>query len=382
MTRDPAVVAESRALKTVLDRFPSLAALRASAEWPGLEARLMRLLGTIHRYEPPAPPGPPADAARVRAVQWNVEHGNWYEQVETALLRRPEMADADLLFFNEIDFGMARAANRDVTGDLSRALGRHAVWAPLFIETTPGRDDDPRMAAGRENEEALFGLAILSRWPIGEVRCVPLPSPEAIQFDIERMYGRHVALIAEIRRPDASFVAVSAHLEVHRTRAHRAAQVRVVIEALREERRPVVFAGDWNTHTFDRGLWHTHVTGGASLLTWPGAMLRGRLLHPDRGPFHEPLFDLLRAAGFEWERFADREPTLQLRLDRLDEVNALPAWLRRAAAAPLAWAERRGALRLDWFAGRGWHGGRGATVRGLDGAGRASDHAPIIAEFE
>ena len=77
----------------------------------------------------------------------------------------------------------------------------------------------------------------------------------------------------------------------------------------------------------------------------------------------------------------DYQPSLQLRLDRLDEVHALPRWLRDVAAHPLAWAERRGRLRLDWFAGRGWNGGSGHTVLGLDGPGRASDHAPIVAEF-
>jgi len=122
--------------------------------------------------------------------------------------------------------------------------------------------------------------------------------------------------------------------------------------------------------------------GGTSLLTWPRSLLHARLTRPDRGPFHEPLFDVLRAHGFEWERFVDYAPTLELRFDRLDEVNLLPAVLRRAAAPVLRWAEARGALRLDWFAGRGWRGGQGRTVHGFDGRGRASDHAPIVARFE
>ena len=33
-----------------------------------------------------------------------------------------------------------------------------------------------------------------------KVRVLDLPSPEAYQFDLERMVGRHIALIAEIRR--------------------------------------------------------------------------------------------------------------------------------------------------------------------------------------
>jgi hypothetical protein len=63
-------------------------------------------------------------------------------------------------------------------------------------------------------------------------------------------------------------------------------------------------------------------------------------------------------------------------------VRTLPRPFDRLAPVLLAHAERRAAFRLDWFAGRGWRGGRGYTVRGLDGPGEASDHAPIVAEFE
>jgi endonuclease/exonuclease/phosphatase family metal-dependent hydrolase len=382
MTRDPKLVEEAAALKRALDQYPTLAALRGSPERAALEDRIARLLSGVRRHAPARPPAPPADPTRLKAVQWNVEHGNWYEQVERALLTHPQLANADLLMFNEIDLGMARAGNRDVTSDLAAALGLHAAWAPLFLETTPGRDDDPAMAAGRSNQESLFGLAVLSRHPIGEVRIVELPSPQAIQFDLERMAGRHIGLIVEIERPGAPFVAVSAHLEVHRTRAHREAQVRALLDALRDERRPIVLAGDFNTHTFDRGLWHSPFSGGATLLLFPTTALERRLTRPDLGRSHEPLFDALRTAGFEWERWVDYAPTLQLRFDRLDEVTMMPRPMQALVHRLLKWAERRGRLRLDWFAGRGWRGGRGATVHGLDGRGLASDHAPIVAEFE
>jgi len=383
MTRDPALLAECRALQQAICRYPTHAAMRAAPEWAALAPRFDALLHRVHRFSPPAPPAtPPGAPAAVRAVHWNVEHGNQYAQVESALLSHPELRDADLHLFNEIDLGMARAGNRDVTGDLAAALGRHAVWTPLFLETTLGRDDDALTAAGRENEESLFGLGILSRWPIGEVRIVDLPSPSEVQFDLERMFGRNVGLIAAIERPGSPFVAVAAHLEVHRTRAHRATQVHHILEALRHETRPVIFAGDWNTHTFDRGLWHSPLTGAGALLLWPGGPLRRRLDRPDRGPFREPLFELLREAGFEWAPYVDFAPTLQLRLDRIDEAATLRRLLGPVGRAIMRFAERRGALRLDWFAGRGWKGGRGSTVRGLDGAGRASDHAPIVAKFE
>ncbi|MBI5711677.1 MAG: endonuclease/exonuclease/phosphatase family protein [Candidatus Eisenbacteria bacterium] len=382
MTREPRFLAECEALKRVLERYPTIEALHASPEWGDAGPRFARLLGTPRRHEPAAPPAPSPDPARVRAVHWNIEHGNWYDQVEDALLRHPDLRDADLLLFNEIDLGMARAGNRDVTSGLCRALDRHGVWAPLYLETTAGRDDDARCAGDVPNQEGLFGVAILSRWPIGEVRVLDLPSPQRIQFDLERMYGRHAALIATIERPGAPFVAVSVHLEVHRTRAHRTAQVADLLRALRHETRPTVIAGDFNSHTFDRGLWHAPATGAAALLLTPGEALRRRLLYPDRGPTREPLFDELGREGFEWERFVDREPTLKLRFDRLDEVRQMFGPARGVARGVLAWAEKRAKLRLDWFAGRGWRGGRGHTAQGLDGEGKASDHAPIVAEFE
>src|SRR5499427_1746280 len=379
--RDPEFRAECQALAEALRGHPTIAALRSSPAWKDLEPRLTRLLSRVHRYQPQQPPPPPTSAERVLAVHWNIEHGNWYEQVEQALLSHPMLQAADLLLFNEIDFGMARAANRDVTGDLARALGLYACWAPLFLETTVGRDDDASTAGDGRNQEGLFGVAILSRWPIGEIRIVELPSPERYQFDLERMYGRHIALIATIERPGGSFVAVTTHLEVHRTRADRARQIRATTAALRSVAHPLILAGDFNSHTFDRGRLWDSVAGAFVLLTWPTRQLLRRFLYPDRGGAREPLFDVLRESDFEWDRYNDRRPTLRLRFSRLDEAQHLLRIFGPSTRGLLDWAERRGRLRLDWFMARGWREGRGATVAGLDGPGKASDHAPIIAEF-
>ena len=381
MSRDPVLLAECRALQTAVAAHPTLAALESAPEWPGLRARLDAVLGAVRRFSPATEPAPAADPSRVRLVQWNIEHGNWYEQVEHALVAHPQLAHADVFTLDEVDLGCARAGNRDVARDLAERLGLHMAWVPLFLETTVGRDDDPRMAAGRDNEEGLFGVAVLSRWPVGTTRVVELPSPRELQFGLERMVGRHAALAAEIQRPGAPFVAVAAHLEVHRTREHRAEQVRHIVRALEGDVRPVVLAGDFNTHTFDRGLWHSALHGASALLLMPAGMLSRRLLRPDRGWAREPLFEVLRHAGFTWEPFTDFAPTLQLRDERLEELQALPRPLRVPAQRVLSWAVHRGALRLDWICCRGWKGGAGRTVHGLDGSGLASDHAPVTADL-
>lgn len=158
--------------------------------------------------------------------------------------------------------------------------------------------------------------------------------------------------------------------------------MRIVLEALRDERRPILLSGDFNSHTFDRGRFWDPYLGAIVLMTWPTPSLSRRLLHPNRGPARERVFDELAHHGFEWERFVDHQPTLQLRLHRIDELNAFPKPIQSLGRRVFAWAERRGTLRLDWFAARGWKGGRGLTVSGLDGPGKASDHAPIVAWLE
>jgi len=156
----------------------------------------------------------------------------------------------------------------------------------------------------------------------------------------------------------------------------------VLLEALRGETRPIVLGGDFNSHTFDRGRRWDPLRGAVALLLTPGPALARRLLHPDEGPARERAFDALAAHGFQWKSYVDFAPTLQLRFDRIDEARALPAWLTGPTEHVLDWAESRGKLRLDWFAGRGWRGGRGLTVRGFNGPDLASDHAPIAAWFE
>lgn len=380
-TRDPALTAEAHALREAFATFATLAALHAAPEWPRWSARLERLLSQVRQT--PAATREPREASRtLRVVHWNIEHGNRFEALRAALTSHDALRDADLVTLNEVDLGMARSGNRDVAAELAQALGMHAVWAPMLLESTRGRDDDALTAVPEDNRESLFGLALLSRFPITNVRLVRLPGPAETLFERERMVGGFVAIVADIAHPVSPYVAVTVHLEVHRTRDHRAHQMRLLLEALSGETRPVVLAGDWNTHTFDRGTRFAVLSAAWPLLAWPGGVLARRFRRPDRGAHAESLFVPLAQHGFAWEPYCDGEPTLGMRFSRLGEVHALPAPLRALVTRGLTWAERRAQLRLDWIATRGCTPRAGTTVRGLDGPGRASDHAPITATLE
>src|SRR5437764_533574 len=136
-----------------------------------------------------------AAAGRVRVAQWNIEHGNRCEAIARASRSQAALAAADLVTLNEVDLGMARSGNRDVAAELCVRLGMHAAWAAMFLESTRGRDDDSLTALASDNAESLFGLALLSRWPIAAARLVTLPGPERTLFERERMTGRFVALV-------------------------------------------------------------------------------------------------------------------------------------------------------------------------------------------
>ncbi|MEQ1831912.1 MAG: endonuclease/exonuclease/phosphatase family protein [Candidatus Eisenbacteria bacterium] len=382
--RDPEQIREAHALRAAFAPFATLAELHAHADWPELARRLERLLACVRTAVPDAAAPARETSAGLRVVHWNIEHGNRFDAIAAALGAHAELREADVITLNEVDLGMARSGDRDVAGELANALGLHSVWAPLFLESTRGRDDDLLTAVGTDNTESLFGLAVLSRWPVTGARLVPLPGPEQTLFERERMTGRFVALVCTIAHPVTPFVTATVHLEVHRTRAHRAAQMRVLLDTLAHETGPVLLTGDWNTHTFDRGERHSVLAAAGPLLAWPGGALARRLLHPDAGPARELLFDALRAAGFEWAPYGDHAPTLGMRFSRLGEVHAMPGPLRALASRGLAWVERRSRLRLDWIAARGFDatGASGRTVPGLDGPGRASDHAPIVATLQ
>jgi endonuclease/exonuclease/phosphatase family metal-dependent hydrolase len=324
-------------------------------------------------------------ARRLKVVQWNIEHGNRFEAIRRALHTRSELRDADVVSLNEVDLGMARSGNRDVAFDLAESLGMHAVWAPMFLELTAGRHDDSRFAGTAPNREAIFGLALLSRHPIGEVRHLLMPASEEFGFRRQRMYGRNGAIIAEILHPTGVFLLTTMHLNVHGSPPDRCEQVRLVLHALHGETRPIILAGDFNSTTFYRGTIAHGVAGLAILSGSPPARLRRRLTRPDLPPSapREPLFRLLDDEGFRWDHYNDFSPTLRLRFDRINETEILPPPFRAAALSALRALSRRSLLRLDWIVARGFGGGRGVTVHGLDGGpDEASDHLPIMAEME
>jgi endonuclease/exonuclease/phosphatase family metal-dependent hydrolase len=339
--------------------------------------------------KPPAPVATPASGEIRRIVHWNIFKGIALDEIAAALGEHPALRGADLILLNECDIGMARSGNRHVAAELASRLHLHWAFAPNYLELTKGIDED--LLAPGENELGLHGVAILSRAAPQALQACPLPeSFDAFAFH-EKRYGRRTALLATFA---GGWLVASAHLEVRGTPRGRARQMEALlalIEALVRESaatqdpvRVIVIAGDFNTHTFPRGNLARAVAGLLRILATPQPALAAQLREPWRDG-REPLFDLLRRHGFAWEGLSDRRPTAATRLARVEETGLLPRCVARRLFAGHALGGHLLALRLDWFAARGFPedlaGLRATTVGDVPCGPRPSDHLPIVIDI-
>jgi endonuclease/exonuclease/phosphatase family metal-dependent hydrolase len=376
---DDAMVHESRALREAIGRFRNYRDWQRHADGPSLTQRVARLLRGVRRLESARPHTGDDATGAVRVAHWNILHGIGYEQILHALTHEAPLANVDFLSLNEVDLGLARSGNRDVAFDLARALGMHAVWAPLFLELEGGHLT-VRSVQRQEQRESLFGLALLSRYPLGTARRVELETNPEHLFDAERKVGGFIALVVEVLAP-RPFTFVVTHLDVHGAPATRQRQIRAALQEV--PRGAAIVCGDFNTTTFPRGSWLRTATTLAILALSRRSALEHRLHwpdHPEQRP-REPLFVELARQGFDHAPFNDRQTTLDLRLRDTHEYHVLPGIVRSLASGLFRHVERRTGHRLDWIAARDFAADAQRPPYTLPtwmrGADPASDHAPI-----
>jgi endonuclease/exonuclease/phosphatase family metal-dependent hydrolase len=307
----------------------------------------------IHRYLNQPESGPFAGSSPhlkqfLRVASWNIEKGiHWKEIVET-LRVEPHLRVADLILLNEVDVGMARSGNHHIAQEMAHALKMNYVFAPAHLELTKGAGTD--LEAPGENEVGVQGNAILSHYPLGEAQIIELPQCDNFFQSQEKRYGRRVALKATVFTDKGSLWAVSSHLEVRKTPACRAAQMRAILEFLsrQPDRRPTLLGGDWNTHTFSRGnRWRTLKSYFRIGLTQPPRLIE-QLKRPDR--HGEGLFAVLREHNMVWEDFNDFADTCGTELPELEDLRFIPPLLHKFMRNRLEQHNYRFRFRLDWFA--------------------------------
>ena len=257
----------------------------------------------------------------VRVVSWNIERGLEYEAVESAfmgperfsaLLDRSEyprggkkralvlrqaalLQQADVIVLDEVDWGLKRTGYRNVAAELASALGMNYAYGVEFMEVDPialgtetfdglGPQERAQLAAQIKVDPArykgLHGTAILSRFPLENVRLVPFKHQPYDWYKGEKEgvrpleWGKRKAseiaflekVTRQIRRggrlmlladavdpelPGGRMTVVATHLEARSKPDGREEQLEELLAQVKGVSDPVVVAGDMNTSTRD-----------------------------------------------------------------------------------------------------------------------------------
>lgn len=255
----------------------------------------------------------------LRVVQWNIERGLEFEAIEAVfedenkllamldkerfppgserraalLAEAATLRQADVIVLNEVDLGVKRTNYYNVAARLAEKLKMNYAFGVEFVELSPIHLDQ-KVAPENDGEKEILetiavdparykglqGTAILSRFPLENVRLVPFKTQpydwyksekkgvsllekgkrelskrvflEKILPEVRR--GGRTSLIAEIadpRLPGGRVTIAATHLENRTKPANRVKQLKELLGELREIDHPVILAGDMNTSTSD-----------------------------------------------------------------------------------------------------------------------------------
>ncbi len=198
---------------------------------------------------------PAAPKDEIVLCTYNVERGLRLDDQLRAFGGDAGMPSPDVLLINEADRGCTRSGNRNIAREYARALGMYYVYGVEFIEL-------PRIwgSGGRIRRRCEHGNAIVSRFPLGNVRLIRHKRTRSWHSAVQRILhvgqprlGGRVALATDVRIGERMLRVYSVHLESgHRghgsggPHAYREAQARELIEDASELDRGVVIGGDMN----------------------------------------------------------------------------------------------------------------------------------------
>jgi endonuclease/exonuclease/phosphatase family metal-dependent hydrolase len=276
-----------------------------------------------HSWQPVVLNRPPrAEQPLLKVVAFNAQGGRLLADIILAL-RRPPLASADVILLSEMDWRVRRSGRREVAAELAAALRMSFAYFGEFALTPAG--DSP---------VSFMGNAILSSYPLSEVRVLPLTS----LFNrrrVRRMLGGPAGIVARIAVQGRPVTLGIVHLNSRWNPAGRASQMAQYLAGFPHEGAAII-GGDFNTTSVDLRS-PALITGAAGLC----------LLHPRRFRYpqsREPLFAHLSEAGFEIDAanvdgkgtFAPSRlvpPLLHLKLDWI-ALRDIAAVSRSAAVVP------------------------------------------------
>jgi endonuclease/exonuclease/phosphatase family metal-dependent hydrolase len=300
-------------------------------------------------------PGRPGES--IMATAWNLERGIKLEGIIRALAEHPVLSKSDVLLLTELDYGMARTGNRNVTREIAGSLGMNYAFAPCYLNLAKGSGLEAR--AGGTNRQALHGNAILARFPLEHAHSIALPNGKDKMRGTEKRLGSQRAVIADLMHPLGTVRVVSVHLDAHSTQRHRHLQMKLILDHLEtlSPQLPVVIGGDWNTTTYNSKRAPYAIAGFfRRVMMGVDNILDNHYPHPYRW-FERALFREIERRGYGF-RNVNQLGVGTLHYD-VEDLSAntnmrewVPDWCFWFMRKALAKHNGRASLKLDWFAAR------------------------------
>jgi endonuclease/exonuclease/phosphatase family metal-dependent hydrolase len=192
-----------------------------------------------------------------------MERGRHWDDGARLIREAEALRDPDILLMGEMDYGMARSGNAHTTRKLAEALGMNYAYGVEFLELTGGELGERELYPG-PNEWGYHGNAILSRYPLKDVRLLRFPGIEKWYAGVgandgervQKRLGGRMALFATVTVGGRDITVVGTHLESSaKDAAARTRETSLLLQALRgyAKTTPVILGGDLNA-TPDEGM--------------------------------------------------------------------------------------------------------------------------------
>ena len=209
-----------------------------------------------------------------------------------AIRQRASLAASDILLCQEMDIGHCRSNYLFAAKHLAKKMGMNFVYAPQQLEIDPVHLGETDIKFGNKylsthkcnttphDYKGVFGVAVLSRYPIKRVQVFPLKTqpydwytgeikkPDFLEklrrYSTEKLFKFRPAREIKIGGrgftrvdlhvpgvPHETLTVINIHLEIKAPPKQRTAQLKEILSYIGEIKNPVIMAGDYNNASRD-----------------------------------------------------------------------------------------------------------------------------------